>query len=341
MLRKRKLAAFLRIFTNGFSMRKSRNYSTRRRIAATFALLVLLFLVYFIYKTSFLYLVFFVFRFKSYDLMSDALVQQNIDKIKLDCEHEQEERMLTRKFDLLKRYYNLRPFSSEFGWHDLYYRTKFDLSPLPTSFTIIIENLKLCSLDEFRLRFAASQVNNSTIAEMILRRKELSPAELRLVGSERILEQGGLFQTPFCLQELLHEYSNWTTLETVYKMVKNYDPKSNITRKDLLISIGKFTFPILESLILENSRPASELYARKASLTVVLVPYLNRKQNLVDFLFNMHSFLQRQFITYMIVIAEQYNSNEPFNKGKLYNAAFRLEKTIFNPYLILNFNYFY
>ena len=40
----------------------------------------------------------------------------------------------------------------------------------------------------------------------------------------------------------------------------------------------------------------------------------------------MHAFLQRQFIHYRIFVAEQFNSNDPFNKGRLYNMAFKYIK---------------
>lgn len=58
-------------------------------------------------------------------------------------------------------------------------------------------------------------------------------------------------------------------------------------------------------------------------ITIIIIPYLNREANLKELMFNLHKFLQRQFIRYQIFIAEQSNSNDPFNKGRLYNAAFK------------------
>ncbi len=58
---------------------------------------------------------------------------------------------------------------------------------------------------------------------------------------------------------------------------------------------------------------------------------MRREANLKDLFLNLHSFLQRQFIQYRIVVAEQINSNEKFNKGRLYNAAFQFIQEMFDP----------
>ena len=140
-----------------------------------------------------------------------------------------------------------------------------------------------------------------------------------------MLDSGGIYHAPICLQDLLHTYSSWSTLKTIRKIVNSFNITQSNDKKILLESIVNVTFPVLKSLVSDNADIANEFYTRKTSITVIVVPYLNRRKNLVDFLYNMHSFLQRQFVTYMIVVAEQFNSNDPFNKGKLYNAAFRFE----------------
>jgi hypothetical protein len=64
-------------------------------------------------------------------------------------------------------------------------------------------------------------------------------------------------------------------------------------------------------------------YDEKNSMTAIIIPFLRREKNLIELLLNLHSFLQRQYVHYRIFVAEQFNSNDPWNKGRLYNTAFR------------------
>ncbi|RNA09001.1 beta-1-4-N-acetylgalactosaminyltransferase bre-4-like [Brachionus plicatilis] len=68
----------------------------------------------------------------------------------------------------------------------------------------------------------------------------------------------------------------------------------------------------------------------KQNLTVIIIPFMNREQNLVDMLHNLHPYLQRQFLNYKIVVAEQINTQDPFNKGRLYNFAYDYLKKRYN-----------
>jgi hypothetical protein len=52
-----------------------------------------------------------------------------------------------------------------------------------------------------------------------------------------------------------------------------------------------------------------------------IIPYKNRLDNLYVFLYNMHSYLQRQQLKYTIFVVEQINDSS-FNKGILNNAGF-------------------
>ncbi|XP_072945090.1 beta-1,4-galactosyltransferase 4-like [Epargyreus clarus] len=53
----------------------------------------------------------------------------------------------------------------------------------------------------------------------------------------------------------------------------------------------------------------------------VLVPYRNRKRNLIIFLNHMHTFLKKQLLEYRIFVIEQTGTKK-FNKGSLYNVGF-------------------
>lgn len=296
----------------------------KRKPKLTFFCIFLTFtLIYFVYKTSLLYLLYKLSGFKSYDLMGDALKQQRIDQIKLDCKHDQEGQMVHDKMNLFETYYTLRPFESELAAFELPF-DHLDRSSLEPSFVQLMSKLRLCSLGKLRMRFESKTTqNDSSLEKLLLDKKLLRSSELRRVDSVvENLKPGGIYSSPMCLQQFLFDYSSWSGLEAIRKLVNNYDSRSQ-TRQQFLKAIVNSTFPIIKNLASQDSRIASEFLARKKSTTLILVPYLNRRKNLIDFLYNMHSFLQRQFISYMIVVAEQFNSNDAFNKGKLYNAAFK------------------
>lgn len=56
--------------------------------------------------------------------------------------------------------------------------------------------------------------------------------------------------------------------------------------------------------------------------TAIIVCYRNRTEQLQSFLYNMHTFLQKQNIHYKIYVIEQTFDSE-FNRGKLFNVGYR------------------
>ncbi|UJR37171.1 hypothetical protein I4U23_029880 [Adineta vaga] len=66
--------------------------------------------------------------------------------------------------------------------------------------------------------------------------------------------------------------------------------------------------------------------------TAILVPLQGRQYNAKAFLFNMHAFLRRQQLTYIILLIEQVlPGGTQFNKGRLFNTAVRyLQKQTIN-----------
>ena len=63
-------------------------------------------------------------------------------------------------------------------------------------------------------------------------------------------------------------------------------------------------------------------------LVAVVVPYRDREDQLHMFLGHMHSFLQRQGLSYAIIVVEQM-SESSFNRAKLLNIGFHEIKTRF------------
>lgn len=283
---------------------------------------LLVFLGYFIQKTSFHYLVYKLTGYKSYDLMSDALIQQNVKKIQLNCNRSEEE-YLKSKYRLYKNYYNLFGLSqSHPEWYDLFYESNYDLTKVPTGMKYLLKQLKLCSSGEFRVRFRSRHLNNQSAERFLLKTKHLKASEFAEIRSNSNLKLGGYFRSAICLQDLLYYYSNINGLDLIQNLISNFNPNMT-SRRELLETITKTTYPIIKDLVSNDIPRLKTFLSKRTSVTVIIVPYMNRKKNLVDFLLNMHSFLQRQFISYVIVVAEQFNSDEPFNKGRLYNRAYK------------------
>lgn len=79
---------------------------------------------------------------------------------------------------------------------------------------------------------------------------------------------------------------------------------------------------------LHNSKLIKKFKKDQEKITFIIIPYLNREDNLKDFLFNMHIFLRNQNLnSYQIIVAEQYVDDPTlpitFNKGRLYNMAYK------------------
>lgn len=119
------------------------------------------------------------------------------------------------------------------------------------------------------------------------------------------LQPGGYFnQSDFCI----HEYLYYLYLKTG------------------VIPNSQTQIPLNNSKLIKKFKNIQSL------MTFIIIPYLNREDNLKDFLFNVHRFLQHQFInSYKIIVAEQ-NVDDPdkpimFNKGRLYNMAYKYIKS--------------
>ncbi|KAM7534361.1 hypothetical protein Aperf_G00000114187 [Anoplocephala perfoliata] len=87
-----------------------------------------------------------------------------------------------------------------------------------------------------------------------------------------------------------------------------------------------------DSLTLSDIDKLSEIYALNLSQpklkqpvgdkVTVLVPYRDRKRDLLTFLLHMTAYMRIKAIPYEIVVAEQ-DSNGRFNRAKLFNAALK------------------
>jgi hypothetical protein len=101
---------------------------------------------------------------------------------------------------------------------------------------------------------------------------------------------------------------------------------------NIIKEISKSSIGILNSLFSSTNINSykndiiNDFNNEKQKFTAIIIPFLNRDKNLIELLLNLHPFLQRQYVHYRIFVAEQHNSNDPFNKGRLYNMAFKYIK---------------
>lgn len=131
------------------------------------------------------------------------------------------------------------------------------------------------------------------------------------------------WRNKWCIQELLLSVhaanlnissSSAAILRSLKSLVANYNYRElhNLTSK-----LHSF-LPKIESSWIE-----SFVERQNASTTYVIISCVNRKQNLRVLLRKLNGLLMRQFVKFRIIVAEQWNSEAKFNKGRLYNMAFK------------------
>ena len=137
---------------------------------------------------------------------------------------------------------------------------------------------------------------------------------------------GGFHQPSYCVQDYLRytllkgskankdmRAAHQKALRYIENSVKQYDYDFEVNR-NINVYMQKMSTNI--GSLVDLSKLDTFIKSRN-ELTVIIIPFLRREANLKDLLLNLHSFLQRQFIQYRIVVAEQANSNEKFNKGMI------------------------
>jgi len=160
---------------------------------------------------------------------------------------------------------------------------------------------KYCQLNITK-KFIARTSNQSN--RVYLYKKNLSQTDLNKLKINNV--SNGFYEPLICLQEN-------SVPNSKYELLSSIDQNLNFNRKKT------------------NRTFSNHFNELNKDLTVVIIPYLNRKENLKDLMLNLHGFLQRQLIRYKIIVAEQVNSQDPFNKGRLYNAAFKYVYDIYGP----------
>lgn len=133
------------------------------------------------------------------------------------------------------------------------------------------------------------------------------------------LSFGGLFKREFlCIQDLV-EYLN------IFDMVA---PDTDVNFREYHAATVRNINVGLLQLDRYQMAELTEYFERQAkSTTYIIVPVFNRDDNLEVLLSKLHVFLSKQFIyNYQLIVAEQSNVQERFNKGRLFNMAYKYLK---------------
>lgn len=264
--------------------------------------------------------------------------------VSLTEEHEQSgdyyPKQVSFKHRLFEQFYlmsiiNLEESSYNTKSFDLNFQDFLSSSEEDSRLLELLGNMKLCTIGEYNKVAKSKSIFSSSSMDfksLLKREHVLSEDEYKLVNSDPILKIGGYYKPPICLQEFLYYHASDDDLKYLKKIIQNFNYQTDerkIRKNNFLDNIAEYSLKVIKSKL--NSTQNRQKYLDKISefiktkendLTIIVVPYLKRKNNLIDLLYNLHSFLQRQFIHYKLIIAEQYNSNDPFNKGRLYNTAF-------------------
>lgn len=240
--------------------------------------------------------------YQDYDLMKEALISQNVSKFSITCNSNSNKRGQFLNYELFEQLYLFNYLSVS---SSDYIFKKY-------------KNLKFCTLNKYQKNFESKSIfndSNFNFKILLTRKEELTfnqSSKMNLVSN---LKLGGYWKPPVCLQEFLYKKADENILAQAKQMIDHFRKNKN-TDLNLLSSN-------LEGLLEKSSDSLVKfINSKNKDLTVIIVPYLNRENNLIDLMYNLHPFLQRQFLHYRIVLAEQVNSNDPFNKGRLYNKAF-------------------
>lgn len=253
----------------------------------------------------------------NYNLMRHALISQNITRYKVECslidiKRQNSARNYLKKRDPSLKYELFKTYLVNSSEIIKYEKLNLDLYPNDLS-KKVLSKFKICSINKHQSKFRSKSVFDKFQYKKFLHfRKPLNYKELEFLELDSNLSHGGRYKAPLCLQEFFYNIGSSDEYEKFKRISNNskiIDYSYKLIKKYLEYSLTKHE--IINTYIDIKSNHFS----------IILVPYFNRENNLIDLLTNLHSFLQRQFLNYKIVVAEQLNTNNGFNKGRIYNTA--------------------
>lgn len=262
-----------------------------------------------------------------YNLYKHVLKKQNVSRSSITCNQSDLlyksnfPKSISEKYVLFYDFYLFENIKreNEVNVFDLNF-TEIITSQDSPEMIEFLKKLKFCTIKKIQRNFnSTSLFGNSSKTN-----QSLSVKNLISTYSENF-KNGGYYKPPMCFQEYLYYHSSDEYLYFLKKILDNFrtDPLHDISY--LIKKLSNFTYGIVKENFLSDTKKiqmAEFERAKQKDLTVVVIPFLKREKNLMDLMVNLHPFLQRQFLHYKILVVEQSNSNDSFNKGRLYNSAF-------------------
>ncbi|RMZ93760.1 Beta-1-4-N-acetylgalactosaminyltransferase bre-4 [Brachionus plicatilis] len=254
-----------------------------------------------------------------YNLYKHVLKRQNISRSSITCNfsnHQHSKSNFPRSFsEKYVLFYNFYTFENlkkenEVNIFDLDYNGIIT-SKDPSYMVRFLKNLKFCTVRKIQRNFdSISLFGNLTPVNRSVSMKNMGSS------FNRNFRNGGYYKPPMCFQEYLYYHSTDEDLYKLKKILDKFRIRSDENMTSLIKKLSNFTYGIVK----EHFNSKSKL--SQIDLSIVVIPFLRREKNLMDLMANLHPFLQRQFLHYKILIVEQSNFDDSFNKGRLYNSAF-------------------
>jgi hypothetical protein len=343
----KKLLLCYRLINYRFIKSKLRNLSLTKIIILSFFSVCF----YFLYKYIF-----------PYDLMKIVLEEQKIYRFKVTCnisslikhyhvlidnktlpkelKQFKDVSKITglKKLEILQKYYYVS--HANLVNKNILYDLKLENNnySFENEKTIAMNNFKICFFSP-KKRLGRKSPDEKEL--QMLYKKNLNDNDIKLLNLHEFNQilNGGYFKPSYCVQDLLlYAVSSKSKINLDIKIKSNNaltiisEKFSELNNKefhnmnDFITEVSAASAMTVSELINDNNF-ISDYTKEKEKFTAIIITFLKRDKNLIELLLNLHSFLQRQFIHYKIFVAEQFNSNEPFNKGRLYNIAFKYIKS--------------
>lgn len=265
-------------------------------------------------------------KLEPYNLYKHVLKKQNISRSSITCNKSNSQHLkpnfpksFSEKYVLFYNFYLFQNLmaENEVNIFNLNFNDLITSKDLPEMIQFL-SKLKFCTIKKLDRNF-----DSVTLFGGSSKRNE--QVSLMNNNFSKYLKNGGYYHPPMCFQEYLYYHSSDGHLYYLKKMLDSFRVNPNQNMISLIKKLSDLTYKIVKEHYNSESKRL-EIFefirTKENDLTMVVIPFLRREKNLLDLMANLHPFLQRQFLHYKILVVEQSNFDESFNKGRLYNSAF-------------------
>ncbi|CAF0863315.1 unnamed protein product [Brachionus calyciflorus] len=255
------------------------------------------------------------------------------DTVTLDERDKQFSRLKSEKYRLFDQFYIFNNIKNSTNNDNInIYNMKYELFTKSNDSKQLVEflnKLKFCTLKSYSRNFDSKSIYSDrkfNFKSLLKNSKNIKKSKFKFLNPDSVnLKSGGYYKPPLCFQEYLYYHTSYDNLLVLKSIMDDYRTTKDFSLENLIEKLSEFTYGIIRdnfNSIAQRNSISKFVKSKEQDLSVIIIPMLNRESNLLDLMFNLHPFLQRQFLHYKILVVEQDNSRDAFNKGRLYNAAF-------------------